>query len=134
MVAVDRPIQDMAIPSVTFDNVGVDYGTALFAIGESPLDPNVLWAGSNDGLVHVTRDGGENWVNVTANIDDLPLWGTVSNIEASRFDVGTAYITLDLHQVDDRAPYVYRTRDFGASWTRTTWCTGPTAGRRAWET
>lgn len=105
---------------LTFDNVGVDYGTALFAIGESPLDPDVLWAGSNDGLVHVTRDGGENWANVTANIDNLPPWGTVSNIEASRFDLGTAYITLDLHQVDDRDPYVYRTRDFGASWTRIT--------------
>jgi len=105
---------------LTFDNVGVDYGTALFAIGESPLDPDVVWAGSNDGLVHVTRDGGESWANVTANIEDLPPWGTVSNIEASRFDLGTAYITLDLHQVDDRDPYVYRTRDFGASWTRIT--------------
>ncbi len=105
---------------LTFDNVGVDYGTTLFAIGESPLDPDVLWAGSNDGLVHLTRDGGGSWVNVTANIDNLPPWGTVSNIEASRFDVGTAYITLDLHQVDDRNPYVYRTRDFGASWTSIT--------------
>jgi len=105
---------------LTYDNVGVDYGTALFAIGESPLDPDVLWAGSNDGLIHVTRDGGESWTNVTANIENLPQWGTVSNIEASRFDVGSAYVTLDFHQVDDRDPYVYRTKDFGASWTRIT--------------
>jgi photosystem II stability/assembly factor-like uncharacterized protein len=105
---------------LTFDNVGVDYGTTLFAIGESPLDPNVLWAGSNDGLVHVTRDGGESWTNVTVNIKGLPRWGTVSNIEASRFNLGSAYITVDLHQVDDRRPYVYRTSDFGASWTSIT--------------
>ncbi len=105
---------------LTFDNVGVDYGTTLFAIGESPLDPDILWAGSNDGLVHVTRDGGDSWTNVTPNGDSLPPWGTVSSIEASRFDAGSAYIAVDLHQVDDRDPYVYRTKDFGASWTRIT--------------
>ena len=105
---------------LTFDNVGVDYGTTLYAIGESPLDPDVLWAGSNDRLVHVTRDGGESWTNVSENIEGLPPWGTVSNIEASRYDVAGAYITVDLHQVDDRDPYVYRTKDFGASWTRIT--------------
>jgi len=105
---------------LTFDNVGVDYGTALFAIGESPLDPDVLWAGSNDGLIHVTRDGGDSWADVTANIESLPQWGTVSNIEASRFEVGSAYVTVDFHQVDDRDPYVYRTKDFGTSWTRIT--------------
>ena len=105
---------------LTFDNVGVDYGTTLFAIDESPLDPDVLWAGSNDGLIHVTRDGGENWANVTANIEGLPPWGTVSSIDASRFSVGSAYITVDFHQVDDREPYAYRTNDFGDSWTRIT--------------
>lgn len=105
---------------LTFDNVGVDYGTTLFAIGESPLDPDILWVGSNDGLVHVTRDGGDSWTNVTPNGDSLPPWGTVSSIEASRFDAGSAYIAVDLHQVDDRGPYVYRTKDFGASWTHIT--------------
>ncbi len=105
---------------LTIDNVGVDYGTTLFAIGESPLDPKILWAGSNDGLIHVTRNGGDDWTDVTANIADLPPWGTVSNIEASSFEPGTAYITVDLHQVDDRDPYVYRTNDFGANWTRIT--------------
>ena len=105
---------------LTFDNVGVDYGTTLFAIGESPLDPDILWAGSNDGLVHVTRDGGNSWTNVTPSGESLPPWGTVSSIEASRFDAGSAYIAVDLHQVDDRDPYVYRTKDFGASWTRIT--------------
>ena len=105
---------------LTFDNVGVDYGTTLFAIGESPIDPNVLWAGSNDGLIHVTRDGGESWTNVTANLEGLPPWGTVSNIEASSYEVASAYVTVDLHQVDNRDPHVYRTKDLGASWTRIT--------------
>jgi len=105
---------------LTYDNVGVDYGTCLFALAESRLDEDVLWAGSNDGLVHVTRDGGESWVDVTANLGGLPPNGTVSSIEASRHDLASAYIALDLHQVDDRDPYVYRTRDFGASWTRIT--------------
>ncbi len=105
---------------LTYDNVGVDYGTTLYALAESPLDQNVLWAGSNDGLVHVSRDGGQSWTNVTDGLEGLPPWGTMSNIEASRYDVGAAYLTVDLHQVDDRDPYVYRTKDFGGSWTRIT--------------
>ena len=92
----------------------------MFAIAESPLNPQILWAGSNDGLIHVTRDGGGSWTNVTINIEGLPQWGTVSNIEPSRFAAGSAYLTVDFHQVNDRAPYVYRTKDFGASWVRIT--------------
>ena len=80
------------------------------------MDEGVIWAGTNDGLVHVTRDGGENWANVTKNIPDLPEWGTVSNIEPSRYDTGTCYITVDFHQVNNRDPYVYKTNDYGASW------------------
>jgi hypothetical protein len=67
--------------------------------------------------VHVTLDDGETWTNVTENIPDLPPWGTVSNIEPSRHDAGSAYLTIDLHQLGDTDPYVYKTRDYGASWT-----------------
>lgn len=98
------------------DNASVEYACLIFALAESPLEEGVIWAGTNDGLLHVTRDGGVNWKNVTKNIPDLPEWGTVSNIEPSRHDAGTCYITVDFHQVNNRDPYVYKTSDYGASW------------------
>ncbi len=101
---------------LTPDNIGVEYAGVVFAIGESPLDAKVLWAGTNDGLVHVTRDGGASWTNVTRNIPGLLEWGTISNIEPSRYDVGTAYLTVDGHQVNNRDPWVYKTTDFGKTW------------------
>jgi photosystem II stability/assembly factor-like uncharacterized protein len=99
------------------DNTSVEFYCVLFAIAESPLEKDVIWAGSNDGLVHVTRDGGRHWINLTRNFPNLPPWGTVSNIEPSRYSAGTAYITIDLHQMNDRNPYVFRTSDYGATWT-----------------
>jgi photosystem II stability/assembly factor-like uncharacterized protein len=102
---------------LTPDNASVEYACLIFALAESPLEEGVIWAGTNDGLVHVTRDGGENWVDVTKNIPDLPEWGTVSNIEPSRYAAGKCYITVDFHQVNIRDPYVYKTEDYGASWT-----------------
>ncbi len=102
---------------LTRDNLAVEYGCVVFAIAESPVIEGCIWAGSNDGLVHVTRDGGKTWANVTKNIPDLPPWGTISNIEPSRFAGGTAYLTVDFHQMNDRDPYVYKTTDFGQSWT-----------------
>ena len=101
---------------LTIDNVGVDYGTTLFAIAESPLVEGVIWVGSNDGLVHVTRDGGKTWTNVTQFIPDMPKLGTVSNIEPSRFKPGKAYISIDFHQVNSRDPYIYKTENYGKSW------------------
>lgn len=101
---------------LTRDNLGVEYGCIVFAIAESPLEEGVIWAGTNDGLVHVTRDGGAHWSNVTSNIPNLPPWGTVSNIEPSRHDAGTCYITVDFHQVNNRDPYVYKTTDYGETW------------------
>jgi len=113
---------DMQIHSggLTVENVGPDYGNTLYALGESPLDADVLWAGSNDGLLHITRDGGDNWNNVTENLPGLPPLGTVTSIDASRFDKATAYVTFDLHQVDDRGTYIFKTDDYGVSWTRIT--------------
>ena len=101
---------------LTRDNLGVEYGCIVFAIAESPLEEGVIWAGTNDGLVHVTRDGGSNWINVTRNIPNLPPWGTVSNIEPSRYDPRACYITVDFHQVNNRDPYVYKTTNYGKTW------------------
>jgi len=101
---------------LTRDNLAVEYGCVVFAIAESPLEEGCIWAGTNDGLVHVTRDGGKTWTNVTGNIPDLPPWGTVSNIEPSRYEAGTAYITVDFHQMNNRDPFVYKTTDYGRTW------------------
>ncbi len=105
---------------LTGDNIGVEYFSTLFAIAESPKEKGLIWAGSNDGLVHVTRDGGKNWTNVTKNIPNLPPLGTVSNIEPSRFEPGSAYLTVDLHQVNNRDPFIYKTKDYGQTWTAIT--------------
>ena len=101
---------------LTPDNDTPEYGCVIFAIAESPIEEGMIWAGTNDGLVQVTRDGGVHWNNVTSNIPNLPPWGTVSNIEPSRYDAATCYITVDFHQVNNRDPYVYKTADYGKSW------------------
>jgi photosystem II stability/assembly factor-like uncharacterized protein len=101
---------------LTPDNIGVEYAGVVFAIAESPKEKGVVWAGTNDGQVHVTRDAGGHWTNVTSTIPGLPAWGTVSNIEPSRFDAGAAYITVDLHQMNNRDPFVYKTTDYGKTW------------------
>lgn len=101
---------------LTRDNLAVEYGCVVFAIAESPVEEGCIWAGTNDGLVHITRDGGKNWTDVTKNIPNLPPWGTVSNIEPSRYEAGTAYMTVDFHQMNSRDPYVYKTTDYGKTW------------------
>jgi len=88
----------------------------IFAIAESPLREGLIWAGTDDGQVQVTRDGGAHWTNVTPNIPNLPPLGTVSSIESSRHDPGTCYITVNLHKVNNRDPYVYKTTNYGESW------------------
>jgi photosystem II stability/assembly factor-like uncharacterized protein len=105
---------------LTSDNIGVEYAGVVFSIAESPKEAGVIWAGTNDGLVQITRDGGKHWTNVTSNIPNLPAWGTVSNIEASRYDAGKAYITVDFHQMNNRDPFVYKTSDYGKTWTSIT--------------
>jgi photosystem II stability/assembly factor-like uncharacterized protein len=101
---------------VSWDNLMTFDGSVLYAIAESPKQQGLLWTGSNDGQVNVTKDGGKNWTNVTKNIPNLPPWGTVMNVEPSHFDAGTAYIAVDLEQVGDYNTYVYKTSDFGESW------------------
>ncbi len=101
---------------IAVDNLMTFDGATLFSIEESALEPGVIWTGSNDGQVQLTKDGGENWTNVTNNITDLPKWGTVANIEPSRYKKGTVYITVDLHQMGDFDPYAYKTEDYGETW------------------
>jgi photosystem II stability/assembly factor-like uncharacterized protein len=101
---------------VSYDNLMTFDGSVLYALAESPKQEGVIWTGSNDGQVNITKDGGKNWTSVTKHIPGLPPWGTVMNVQPSHFEAGTAYIALDLEQVGDYSTYVYKTSDFGASW------------------
>jgi photosystem II stability/assembly factor-like uncharacterized protein len=98
------------------DNLGQFYGEVVFAIAPSEIQRGLIWAGTNDGQVWYTRDGGGRWTNVTKNISGLPPWGTIRKIEPSHFDPGTAYVVVDLHLVDNRDPFIYKTTDFGQTW------------------
>jgi photosystem II stability/assembly factor-like uncharacterized protein len=88
----------------------------VVTIGESPMVEGIVWAGTNDGNVQVSRDGGLTWKNVVGNIKGVPKETHVSRVEPSHFDAGTCYVTFDGHRSDDHKPYVYVTRDFGATW------------------
>jgi photosystem II stability/assembly factor-like uncharacterized protein len=112
----DKTKQKWSGGPITGDNTGVEHYCTIFAVAESPLSKGLIWAGSDDGLVHVTRDGGAHWTNVTANISGIPAFGTVSLIEPSRFDAGTAYVVVDAHRLDDMRPYLYKTADYGKTW------------------
>ena len=101
---------------LTPDNIGVEYAGVVFAIAESPREKGLIWVGTNDGQVQITRDGGATWANISGNVPGMPSWGTISNIEPSRYDAGTAYLTVDAHQVNNRDPWVYKTTDYGRSW------------------
>ena len=93
------------------------YGV-VYSIAPSSLNKDLIWAGSDTGLIHLTRDGGKNWKDVTPS--GLGDWSKISLIEASRFDPAEAYAAVDRHRLDDQTPYLYRTRDYGASWQRIT--------------
>ena len=91
-------------------------GHTLTTIAESPRTPGILWVGSDDGRVHVTRDGGKTWTDLTEKIPGVPADRWITRLEASHFDEGTAYMTIDRHRNDDFKPYVFKTTDFGATW------------------
>ncbi|PHY11973.1 MAG: sialidase [Acidobacterium sp.] len=101
---------------LTPDNIGVEYAGVVYGIAESTRERGLLWAGTNDGQVQLTRDNGKTWTNVTKNLPGLPPWGSVRSIAPSRYDSGTAYLTVDGHQVNNRDPFVYRTTDYGQTW------------------
>jgi len=114
----DKSKQKWAGGPITGDNTGVETYDTVFVIAESPKQKGLIWAGSDDGLVNVTTDEGENWKNVTSAMTGFPEWGTVSMIEPSPFDAGTAYVTVDAHRLDNTHPYLYKTTDLGKTWKR----------------
>ncbi len=103
---------------ITKDQTSVEYYATVFTIAPSPVLPGVIWSGSDDGLVHVTRDGGKTWKNVTPPA--LPEWTRISMIDASHFSPGTAYLAGNRYQLDDMKPYLFKTTDYGATWTQIT--------------
>ncbi len=101
---------------LSIDNSTAENNTTIYTISESPLDPDVVWVGSDDGLVHVTRNAGADWANVTGNLSGIPQGLWVSSVHASPHAAGTAFITIDGHRSGDMTAYVLRTDDFGTSW------------------
>ena len=110
----DKSKQHPSGGPITLDITSVEYYDTIFALAESPVQQGLLWAGTDDGLVWITRDGGTTWTNVTPKA--LPEWGMVSIIDPSPHESGTAYIAVDRHKLDDQKPYIYKTSDFGKSW------------------
>ncbi|WP_296619453.1 sialidase family protein [Marivirga sp.] len=101
---------------ITKDNTSVEYYCTIFAAIESPYEEGLLWTGSDDGLVHVSKDGGENWENVTP--ENMPKWIMINSIEADPFTKGGAYIAATSYKNGDYQPYLYKTKDYGKSWTK----------------
>jgi len=100
---------------ITKDQASIEFYDVIFTVAESPKEKGVIWAGTDDGLIQLTRDDGKSWNNVSPK--GLPEWSLVSLIEASPHDAGTAYAAVDAHKLDNFKPYIYKTTDFGKSWT-----------------
>src|SRR2546422_1482780 len=113
--AAGRPTSTDTGPTTVANAAARGYG-AVYAIAPSPRAAGLVWVGSDDGLIHRTTDGGQHWQNVTPQ--GVPPWSTISLVEASSLDAAVAYAAVDRHRLDDFAPYIYRTRDGGAHWTR----------------
>ncbi len=103
---------------ITGDNTGAEYYCTIFAFAESPLQRGLLWAGSDDGLVHISRDNGRKWENVTPK--DLPEWALITIIEPSPHDQATAYLAATCYKLDDYRPYLFKTHNYGKIWTQIT--------------
>lgn len=112
----DPAKQDKESGGISTDKSGAETHTTIFTIAESPLDEKVIWVGTDDGNVQVTKDGGKNWSNVTSNLQGVPKNTWVYHIEASNHSKGTAYAVFDGHAQNDMKPYVYKTSDFGKTW------------------
>jgi photosystem II stability/assembly factor-like uncharacterized protein len=100
------------------DNLGQYAGEVLWDIEYSKIQQGLIWAGTNDGKFWYTKDGGANWIDVSKNFKDLPPWGTFTQIWPSTFDPATVYTSVSFHLMDDRKPYIYKSTDFGATWTK----------------
>lgn len=120
VISPDLSTQDPSriVPSggIVGDNLGQFYGEVVFSIAPSKIQKGLIWAGTNDGQVWHTKDGGANWINVTKNIPGVPPWGAITSIAPSMFNPATAYIAVDLHLMDNRDPFIYKTTDFGKTW------------------
>src|SRR5256714_4982304 len=109
----DKSKQQPSGGPLTNDITSVEYYDTVFALAESPLKQGTLWAGTDDGLVHVSTDDGAHWTNVSGKI---PEWSTVSIIDPSPHDASSAYVAVDRHRLDDSKPYIYKTSDLGKTW------------------
>jgi photosystem II stability/assembly factor-like uncharacterized protein len=114
----DKSKQGPSGGPITKDNTSVEYYCTIFALMESPVTKGVIWTGSDDGLVHVTRDAGKNWENVSPR--DMPEWMQINSLDASPHAAGTAYIAGTRYKSDDMRPYLYKTSDFGKTWKKIT--------------
>ncbi|HET9478566.1 MAG TPA: hypothetical protein VFO72_04445, partial [Pyrinomonadaceae bacterium] len=116
----DKSKQAASGGPITKDNTSVEYYATIFAVMESPLQAGTIWTGSDDGVVHLTRDGGKNWSNVTPPASIMPEWIQINSLEASPHDPATAYLAGTMYKWDDNRPYLYRTSDYGKTWKKIT--------------
>jgi len=112
----DKSKQKVSGGDITLDDSGTEYYDTIFALAESPIAKGLLWVGTDDGLIQLTKDEGKTWTNITPK--DMPEWSRISQIDPSPFDAGTAYVAVDRHQFDDLHPYIYKTADYGKTWTK----------------
>jgi photosystem II stability/assembly factor-like uncharacterized protein len=112
----DKSKQKVSGGDITLDDSGTEYYDTIFALAESPITKGLLWVGTDDGLIQLTRDEGKTWTNITPK--DMPEWSRISQIDPSPFDAGTAYVAVDRHQFDDLHPLIYKTSDYGKTWTK----------------
>ncbi len=112
----DKSKQKVSGGDITLDDSGTEYYDTIFAVAESPITKGLIWVGTDDGLVQLTKDEGKTWTNVTPK--EMPEWSRISQIDPSPFDAGTAYVAVDRHQFDDLHPYIYKTSDYGKTWTK----------------
>jgi photosystem II stability/assembly factor-like uncharacterized protein len=112
------PTRIIASGGIVGDNLGQFAPEVIFAIATSEVEKGLIWAGTNDGKIWYTRDGGQKWNDVSKNVTGLPAWGVISKIEPSHFNGGTAYVAVDAHLMDSREPYIFKTIDYGATWKR----------------
>jgi photosystem II stability/assembly factor-like uncharacterized protein len=111
----DKSKQGISGGPVEHDNSTIEYYDVIFSVAESPVQKDLIWVGTDDGLVQLSRDGGRSWTNVTPK--EMPEWGMVSLVDPSPEDAATAYIAVDHHKLDDLRPYIFKTHDYGKSWT-----------------